>query len=253
MKRLVFITGGSRGVGKALVKVFYLAGYDVAFSYLSQKSLAESFVTELQDDAKKDDFYGKIYALQMDQGNEENIQQGLQSIHTFFGCPIDILINNAAMAQEKPFLTISADDWDKMLKVNLQGPFILSQQVVPAMAQQGWGRIINITSIGGQWGGFNQVHYAASKAGLISLTQSLAKIYSKDGVSSSAIAIGLVATDMSAKELATDAGQKKVESIPSQRLGTADEIAQMALFLASENGAYLTGQTLNANGGLYFG
>ena len=121
------------------------------------------------------------------------------------------------------------------------------------MIEQQWGRIINITSIGGQWGGFNQVHYAASKAGLISFTQSMAKIYSKHGITSNSISPGLIATDMSENELNTDAGKEKVKNIPLGRLGTKQEISNIALFLASDEASYITGQTVNANGGMYFG
>jgi acetoacetyl-CoA reductase/3-oxoacyl-[acyl-carrier protein] reductase len=121
------------------------------------------------------------------------------------------------------------------------------------MIQRGWGRIINITSIGGQWGGFNQVHYAASKAGLINLTRSLAKLYSQNGITSNAVAVGLVQTDMSAAELATDAGRAKVKSIPCGRVGTLQDISEAVAFLASDQSDYITGQTINLNGGMYFG
>jgi acetoacetyl-CoA reductase/3-oxoacyl-[acyl-carrier protein] reductase len=140
-----------------------------------------------------------------------------------------------------------------MMAVNLRGPFICVQECLPDMIECGWGRIINITSIGGQWGGFNQVHYAASKAGLINLTRSLAKLYSGSGVTTNAVAIGLVQTDMSAAELATEAGQEKVKAIPRGRLGTLQDIADTVAFLASDQADYITGQTINLNGGMYFG
>ena len=121
------------------------------------------------------------------------------------------------------------------------------------MKEKGWGRIINISSIGGQWGGFNQVHYAAAKAGLISLTMSLARIYSKYGITSNAVAPGLVATDMSSAELETDAGREKVRNIPMGRIATVEEVAWVVVFLAGEDSSYITGQTINVNGGMYFG
>ena len=126
------------------------------------------------------------------------------------------------------------------------------QEIIPQMQKNGFGRIINISSIGGQWGGLNQVHYAASKSALINLTRSIAKLYSKDGITSNAIAPGLVATDMSANELSTEAGKAKVASIPSARLGTVEEIGSIVNFLASDASSYITGQTINANGGMYF-
>ena len=165
---------------------------------------------------------------------------------------INILINNAAISQEKPFETITDSDWEDMLSVNLQGPYIAIQEVIPSMIENKWGRVINIASIGGQWGGFNQVHYAAAKAGLINLTQSIAKIYSKDGITSNAISPGLVATDMSKDELNTQAGKEKVKGIPINRLGTVEEIGATVLFLSQEESSYITGQTINLNGGMFF-
>ena len=173
-------------------------------------------------------------------------------MHKKFG-KINILINNAAIAQEKPFETITDEDWDNMMAINLRGPFILCQEVIPDMIEQGWGRIINICSVGGQLGGINQVHYAAAKAGLINLTKSLARIYSKNGITSNAVSPGLVDTDMAAQELTTPAGKEKVRNIPIGRIATAEEIANVVVFLASEKASYITGQTINVNGGMYFG
>ena len=121
------------------------------------------------------------------------------------------------------------------------------------MLKRGWGRIINITSIGGQWGGFNQVHYAAAKAGLINLTRSLSRIYSGQGITTNAVAPGLVHTEMSARELESEAGKEKVRSIPIGRIATIEEVAQVVVFLASDAASYITGQTINVNGGMYFG
>src|SRR6185295_246459 len=164
-----------------------------------------------------------------------------------------VLVNNAAIAQEKPFLEISEDDWDRMFAVNLRGPFACAQEVLPDMLRQGWGRIVNISSIGGQWGGVLQVHYACAKAGLNNLTRSLAKLYSGQGVTTNTVAAGLVATSMIANELDTPAGREKVRAIPAGRIATPDEIAGIVAFLASDEAAYITGQTINANGGMYFG
>ena len=166
---------------------------------------------------------------------------------------VDILVNNAAMAQEKPFETITDEDWSQMLAVNLQGPFICAQEVLPDMLAQNWGRIVNISSVGGQWGGFNQVHYAAAKAGLINFTRSLAKIYGGRGIVANAVSPGLVATRMAAAELTSEAGRQKVAQIPAGRTGTIDEVAAVVAFLASERASYVLGQTINVNGGQYFG
>src|SRR5262249_14832892 len=151
----------------------------------------------------------------------------------------------------KPFLEIDDADWTTMLSVNLVGAARCIREVLPSMLAGKQGRIINVSSIGGQWGGMNQVHYAAAKAGLINLTRSMAKLYSKEGITCNAIAPGLIATEMSAAELDTPQGQDKVKSIPCGRLGTTEEAGALAVYLASDAAGYLTGQTFNLNGGMY--
>ncbi|MDF0532941.1 SDR family oxidoreductase [Shewanella sp. A32] len=244
MTKLVMITGGNRGIGATLVDAFANAGFRVAFSYCHNQLQAQALQQKLS---------GDIACFALDQAQPQSITECLVSIKKHFGQLPDILINNGAIAQEKPFDEISADDFSIMMETNLRGPFLLAQGCIAHMQQQQWGRIINISSVGGQWGGFNQVHYAAAKAGLINLSQSIAKIYSKDGIYCNTIAIGLVATEMTARELNSEAGKRKVASIPMQRLGSSNEIAALALFLAGDNCGYLSGQTLNANGGMYLG
>ncbi|RLA82935.1 MAG: 3-oxoacyl-ACP reductase [Epsilonproteobacteria bacterium] len=235
MNKLVFVTGSGSGIGESIANYFSLNNYQVVYGYHNIRP----------DD---NNFY-----IQVDISNRESIINAISKTEEKFGKSIDILINNAAISQEKIFLDITDDDWNNMLNINLQGAFRFTQEVLPNMIKNKWGRIINITSIGGQWGGFNQVHYAASKAALISFTQSIAKIYSKDGITSNAISPGLVSTDMSESELNTYLGKEKVKNIPIGRLGTKDEIASIAYFLASSESSYITGQTINANGGMYFG
>lgn len=241
-KKAVFVTGASRGIGKSIAIRLLESGYNVAIGYLENKSLADEL-------ARKYDTIG----VKVDISSRESIQNALQEAKNYFSKEVDILINNAAIAQEKPFETITDGDWDKMMEVNLRGPFAFCQKVLPYMRKQKWGRIVNISSIGGVWGGFNQVHYAAAKAGLINLTKSLARIYSADGITVNAVAPGLVATDMSQNELNTEAGKKKVVDIPIGRVATPDEVANVVAFLCSDEASYITGQTINVNGGMYFG
>jgi acetoacetyl-CoA reductase/3-oxoacyl-[acyl-carrier protein] reductase len=244
--KVVIVTGGSRGIGRAICTNLAKAGANVVLTYREQAHLALAVVDEITNDG------GSALALEMDVLDRGSVQAVFDASKGHYGS-IDILVNNAAIAQEKPFDAITDLDWDQMLAVNLRGPFICSQECLPEMIRRGWGRIINITSIGGQWGGFNQVHYAASKAGLINLTRSLAKLYSQNGITSNAVAVGLVQTDMSAAELATDAGRAKVKSIPCGRVGTLQDISEAVAFLASDQSDYITGQTINLNGGMYFG
>ena len=244
--RVALVTGGSRGIGCGLVRRLANEGCSVAFTYRGRADLAETVVEQLQADGHSS------LSIQMAAEERSSVVEALKLIRHRWG-PVDILVNNAAVAQEKPFDTITDQDWDHIMAVNLRGPFICAQECLPDMLDRGWGRIINITSIGGQWGGFNQVHYAASKAGLINLTRSLAKLYSESGITTNAVAIGLVKTDMSAAELATEAGEEKAKAIPRGRVGTVQDIADAVAFLASDQADYITGQTINLNGGMYFG
>lgn len=244
--KVALVTGGSRGIGREIAISLSKAGATIALTYNINQILAEQVVNEIVASG------GKAIAIKMKVEDRFNVKQSISKIIDYFG-PISILVNNAAIAQEKPFDTIIDDDWDNMMAVNLRGPFICCQEVLSGMEKQRWGRIINISSIGGQWGGLNQVHYAAAKAGLINLTKSIAKIYSRYGVTSNAVSPGLVNTDMSQNELVTDAGKEKVINIPIGRIATAEEIANVVVFLASEEASYITGQTINVNGGMYFG
>lgn len=245
MIKNAIVTGGSRGIGKAVAIALAKEGVNVALTYKTNKEKALSVVRGIENKGNR------ALCIQLDQRSRQNIRRVIEEVHKKFG-KVNILVNNAAIAQEKPFETITDEDWDDMLTANLRGPFILCQEVIPDMMEQGWGRIINICSVGGQWGGINQVHYAAAKAGLINLTKSLARIYSKNGITSNAVSPGLVDTDMAAKELTTPAGREKVRNIPVGRIATVEEVASVVVFLASEEASYISGQTVNVNGGMYF-
>jgi acetoacetyl-CoA reductase/3-oxoacyl-[acyl-carrier protein] reductase len=241
-KKLALVTGASRGIGNAIARALLANGYRVACGYHAHEAGAAALERE----------FPEAYGIATDIRSRASIRRAIGKIEKHFGASIDILVNNAAIADEKPLLAISDSDWDRMLETNLRGPFALSQETLPAMTEKGWGRIVNIVSIGGQWGGMRQVHYAAAKAGLINFTHSLAKLYSPLGVTANAVSPGLVATDMTQKELRSKAGKAKAAQIPVGRVGTAEEIAAAVVFLCSEEAAYITGHTLNVNGGLYF-
>ena len=244
--KTVLVTGGSRGIGAGIAKTLAAAGAKVALTYHSQASKAEEIVAAIAETG------GTAMAVRLESGDRTSAETALKAVGRAFGSP-DILVNNAAKAQEKPFETISDEDWEAMLGSNLLGPVQLTQLCLPAMRSKKWGRIVNISSIGGQWGGERQVHYAASKAALINLTMSVARLYSRDGITCNALAPGLVPTDMTALELNDPANQAKVKGIPARRLGTVAEVADACLFLASDSAGYITGQTINLNGGMYFG
>jgi NAD(P)-dependent dehydrogenase (short-subunit alcohol dehydrogenase family) len=244
MNKVIFVTGASRGIGRGIADRFLEEGFRVAVGYCNHPVDVADFAPHPSE---------RILSVKVDVHSRKSLQEAMGAISDHFACEVDVLVNNAAMAQEKPFLEITDNDWDHMLAVNLRGPFVAIQEVLPAMRQKGWGRIINISSIGGQWGGFNQVHYAAAKAGLINLTRSVAKLFSAEGITCNAVAPGLVATDMAAIELGSETGLKKVQGIPVGRIATIDEVSSAVCYLASDEASYITGQTVNVNGGMYFG
>lgn len=241
--KTAIITGASGGIGQAIAKEFAKEGANLVICYNKNAKKAEELSKKLKCNS---------IVVQLDLSNSQSIIEVVKQTVEKFNS-IDILVNNGAILQQKQFEEISSQDWDNMLNINLKGPFLLSQKVIPTMKKNNWGRIINISSIGGQWGGNLAVHYSASKAGLISLTKSLAKIYSKDGILTNCIAPGLIETEMIANEIKTKEGKEKIKQIPIKRIGTPEEIAKTALFLASDDSSYTTGQTINLNGGMYFG
>jgi acetoacetyl-CoA reductase/3-oxoacyl-[acyl-carrier protein] reductase len=245
-RKIALITGGTRGIGKGIAKSLAQKCSAVIITYEKNEELAEQTLKELIILNKNT----KAYKMQIE--DRSQVKSVLAEIEKSFS-PINILVNNAAIAQEKLFFEITDSDWERMLKVNLQGPFICTQEILPKMIEQNWGRIVNISSVGGQWGGLNQIHYAASKAGLINFTRSMAKLFSKNGITTNAVAIGLAATDMSRDELESSTGKSKVENIPLGRISSVEEIADTVRFLVSEEASYITGQTINLNGGMYFG
>jgi len=238
VKRLALVTGAGSGIGKAAALALLDAGYCVACGYNANRAGAEAIR------------HANAWAVKIDIASRASVKRAIAAGRKHFGRAIDIVVNNAALAQEKPFAAITDADWDRMLAVNLRGAFITAQETLPAMQANKWGRIINITSIGGQWGGMRQVHYAAAKAGLINLTHSLARLYSADGITANAVSPGLVATDMIKQELKSRTGKQKVAQIPAGRIAEPEEIAAGIVYLASDAAGYVTGQTLNINGGM---
>ncbi|MEW5920309.1 MAG: 3-oxoacyl-ACP reductase family protein [Bacillota bacterium] len=243
--RVAIITGSSRGIGKAIALEMAKEGAKVAINYLSNEEKAQSVVKKIEKEG------GKAIAVKADVSKRDEVRKMIAFTVEKFGT-MDVLVNNAGILQQKPFETITDAEWDKMFEINMKGPFICCQESIPFMLKNKFGRIINISSIGGQWGGHLAVHYSAAKAGIISLTRSLAKIYAKDGINTNCISPGLVLTEMSAAEMETEAGREKLKSIPINRPASPEEIARIAVFLASEDGSYMTGQTINANGGMLF-
>ena len=244
--KIALVTGASRGIGRAIAVEFAREGaYAVVINYLRNDEAAFEVKKMVES------YRVKALLVKADVSDRSSVRKMVKRTLEVFG-KIDILVNNAALLQQKEFEKITDEEWDSVLNVNLKGPFMLIQEVVPQMVKNKWGRIINIASIGGQWGGNLAVHYAASKAALISLTLSIARIYSKYGITSNAVSPGLVITDMSRKEIESEIGKKKLSMIPIGRFAQPEEIAKVVAFLASDDAAYITGQTINVNGGMLF-
>jgi len=241
-RRSALVTGASRGIGKAIATVLLERGYRVACGYRTRHDKAAELAAR----------HAEAFPVQLDIHERASVQGALAAVAKRFGRPIDILVNNAAVADERPFATITDADWDRVLETNLRGPFIAAQEALPSMLERHWGRVVNIVSIGGQWGGIRQVHYAAAKAGLINLTQSLARLYSPHGITSNAVSPGLVETEMVQDELQSAAGRAKLAQIPLGRIANPPEIAAAVAFLCSDEAGYITGQTINVNGGMLF-
>ena len=239
--RRALVTGASRGIGAEIARCLFGAGYEVVLHAFSSVARARELAMEFEVS------HHTSKVIQADLSSEDEIRDLIEQTGD-----IDVLVNNAALSQEKTFETITPEDYSKVLQVNLRAPFLLTQLVLPYMKSQNWGRVINISSIGGQWGGENQIHYAVAKAGLIGLTRSIAKTYSAFGITCNAISPGLVATDMSDAELRRPDGVRKLEQIPLGRVAQPAEVAEAVAFLASGKASYITGQTLNVNGGMLF-
>ncbi len=239
MEKTVLITGGSRGIGAACVEAFAAAGCRVVFSYLHSQEQAAALCARWE---------GRALAVQADVADRDQVAALFRQAEQAFG-PVEVLVNNAGIAQQKLFTDITPAEWRRMLAVHLDGPFYCCQAALPAMIRAKWGRIINISSMWGQVGGSCEVHYSAAKSGLIGLTKALAQEEGPSGVTVNCIAPGVVETDMMAGFSAADK-QALAEETPLCRLGRPEEVAAAAVFLAGDQAAFITGQVLGVNGGL---
>lgn len=243
--KVAFVTGGSRGIGRAVCTALAESGAAVAFGYLADQAAAEETLALLS-------VLGvQALAVRMDVRERTTVRASFaRAVEAFGG--IDVLVNNAGINKPTDFDQISDSDWDEILAVNLKGPFVCSQEVLPFMKARGGGSIINIGSVSGQYGGPRTAHYAASKAGLISLGQVIARFGARDNIRCNTIAAGLIASEMAAASMGAQAVAKAAESILLGRLGTPAEVGDAVVYLASARSSYITAQTINVNGGLYF-
>ncbi len=238
------VTGGSRGIGRAIALGLAEAGADIVFTY--RDNAGEAAVTGAQIAA----LGRRSLSLPMDVTDRASIENTAIKVKEFG--PISILVNNAGINKPTDLDQVSDADWDTILDTNLKGPFICSQVFLPVLKESGGGSIVHIGSVSGQYGGPRTAHYAASKAGLISLAQVVARFGAQYGVRSNTVAAGIIASDMGQAGLASASVQKAAENIILKRLGHAREVADAVVFLAGDASSYITAQTINVNGGLYF-
>jgi len=246
--KVCLVTGGSRGIGRAIVSALAESGADVAFTFQSSRQQAETLTQDIQSKGVR------CKGFQANVAVPEEMEKVVKTVVEEFG-PIEILVNNAGINRDKSFLKMTKSMWDEVMSVNLDGVFCTTQLVLQNMVDHSngngcWGRIINISSIVGQTGNFGQVNYAATKGGLISFTESLARELARKGITVNAVAPGFIETDMVSGMPETTLAQVKAMT-PMGRLGKPEEIADAVVFLASPRSSYVTGQVLAVNGGMY--
>lgn len=238
----VLITGGSRGIGAAIARQFAIDGHDVAISYLGSVQKAQEVVAECEK------LGVKAVAIQADVSSEEDCKRLLTEAKAALG-PISVLVNNAGQTKDGLAMRMSLEQWNSIIATNLTGTFLMCRAILPDLLKARAGRIINLTSVAGLYGNAGQANYAASKAGVIGLTQSLAKEVGSRGITVNAVAPGFIETDMTSV-LSEEIKESAKKQIVLGRFGQAQEIAAVISFLASQPAGYITGQVIEVSGGL---
>lgn len=241
--KTALVTGGTRGIGKAIVKKLAGLGYQVYFTYVSRPELAETVCAEVAAEG------GTAHGFLLDASDWDAVAE-------FFAAEIkdkvclEVLVNNAGITKDGLIMRMKREQWEQVIQINLTGAFVCLQQAAKIMLKQRKGRIVNISSVVGQMGNAGQSNYCASKAGLIGLTKAAALELGSRGVTVNAIAPGFIETDMT-ETLPQEVRDKYLERIPLGRLGSAQAIADAVAYLASDQAEYITGQVLGINGGMY--
>ena len=242
-RKVALITGGSRGIGKAIAKKFAKEGYDIVINYVSESAELGKVKEEMIENRNVDILFVKAVVTNYN-GCEEMIKEVINK----FG-RIDVLVNNAGITKDGLLMRMKEEDFDKVIEVNLKGTFNVTKNVIPYMMKQRSGKIVNISSVVGIGGNAGQANYAASKAGIIGFTKSVAKELASRNILANCVAPGFIKTDMT--DVLSDAVKENInKQIPLNKMGEADEVANAVYFLASEENTYITGQVLNVDGGM---
>ncbi|MBX9897966.1 MAG: acetoacetyl-CoA reductase [Qipengyuania sp.] len=236
MGKIAIVTGGTRGIGRAICESLKNDGFTVVANYAGNEEKAKAFTGETG-----------IAAYRWDVGDYDACMAGCEQVAAEVG-PVDVVVNNAGITRDGTLLRMSYDDWNEVMRINLGGCFNMAKACFPGMKERGWGRVVNIGSINGQAGQYGQVNYAAAKSGIHGFTKALAQEGARFGITVNAIAPGYIDTDMVAA-VPEPVLEKIVARIPVGRLGQAEEIARGVSFLCSEEAGFVTGSTMSINGG----
>ena len=238
MARVALVTGGTRGIGAAIAKALAGAGHKVAATFAGNKEKAEAFKGDTG-----------IAVFQWDVGDEASCSEGVKRVEAEVG-PVDILVNNAGITRDGWFHKMDYAAWSAVMKTNLDSMFTMTRPVIDGMRARNFGRVVNISSINGQKGQLGQVNYSTAKAGLVGFTKALAMENARKGITVNCVCPGYIDTDMVAA-VSEKVMEGIVGAIPVGRLGKAEEIASLVVYLASEESAFMTGAVLSINGGQY--
>jgi len=237
MTRLALVTGGTRGIGAYISKALKKAGYQVAANYANNDEAANAFAKETG-----------IKVYKWDVSSLKECSKAIKKIRADFGADVEILVNNAGIIKDSMLHKMPEENWSAVIRTNLDSCFNTCREIIPTMRENGFGRVINISSINAQAGQVGQTNYSAAKAGMLGFTKALALENASKGITVNAIAPGYIKTDMT-DAVPTSVIEAIVSQIPVRRLGNPEEIARVVVFLADEHAGFITGETISVNGG----